>query len=435
METSQLNSILEQYERAIEAIQELKASNSTIKLEPIIELLNTRNNLQIALNQIKQVPTIYLQWIIKLDDKLRELAPEITKVIQTDRWAKLRSSVNPTNDAWWWKLETTAPPHKWDRFDWLWKGLTVALWTGNLSLLFNIASRFLSVGAGFWGASAVILPSILTLLQASSELTKTGKAGFDKLLTKLKIPLHFHEEAKFVSTLMMSASLYILWSSLPLFSQIYKANGLIDYSLGKLGDAEQNYLQAISLNQENLDAHFSLGNVYEDLQELDKAKKHYLIAVRGNIPDAYNNLAHLYIKTDKNKQYPEAAALLIKGLDLAQEQNSNPEVKYSLFKNLGWVRFKQVRNQEAQKSLKDAINLATNKNYTKYIRNRASAHCILGQVLEQGDKQPTAALQQWQKCCELADKTNPHEDTWLYKARQKLKIAGKVCKNMTDSQN
>ena len=436
MEFSQLDAILEQYARAIEAIKEKKASSSTIELEQIIEVLNTRNNLQIELAEIKQIPTIYLQLIISLDDQLRELAPEISKVIKVDQWAKLRSTVNPTNDAWWWELETIVPPHKWDSFDWLWKGLTVTLWTGNLSLLFNIASRFLSVGAGFWGASAVILPSIMALLQASSELTKTGKAGFDKLLTKLKIPLHFHEEAKLASTLMMSASLYFLWSSLPLFSQIYNANGLNNYSRWKLESAEQNYLRAISLNKENLDAHFNLGNLYEDLQELDKAKKHYLIAVRGNIPDAYNNLAHLYIKDDKNKQYPEAAALLTKGLKKSQEENSKPEVKYSLFKNLGWVRFKQGRNQEAQKNLQDAINLTKNKNDTEYIRNRASAHCILGQVLEQGDKQqPTAALEQWQKCCELADKTNPDEDTWLYKAQQKLKIAGKVCNNIADSQN
>ncbi len=432
----QLDANIEQYKAAIETIKELKASNSTITFEQVIEVLNTRNSVQIALSEIKHVPTSSLQLVIDLDDALRELAIEITKVIKTDRWAKLRSSVNPSNDAWWWNLETIVPPHKWDRFDWLWKGLTVAFWTGNLSLLLNIATRFLSVGAGFWGASAVIFPSIMALLQASSELTKTGKAGFDHLLAKLKIPLHFHEEAKLASTLTMSALLYFLWSLLPLFSQIYNAKGLSNYSRWKLESAEQNYLRAISLNKENLDAHFNLGNLYEDLQELDKAKKHYLIAVRGNIPDAYNNLAHLYIKDDKNKQYPEAAALLTKGLKKSQEENSKPEVKYSLFKNLGWVRFKQGRNQEAQKNLQDAINLTKNKNDTEYIRNRASAHCILGQVLEQGDKQqPTAALEQWQKCCELADKTNPDEDTWLYKAQQKLKIAGKVCNNIADSQN
>ncbi len=432
----QLDANIEQYKAAIETIKELKASNSTITFEQVIEVLNTRNSVQIALSEIKHVPTSSLQLVIDLDDALRELAIEITKVIKTDRWAKLRSSVNPSNDAWWWNLETIVPPHKWDRFDWLWKGLTVAFWTGNLSLLLNIATRFLSVGAGFWGASAVIFPSIMALLQASSELTKTGKAGFDHLLAKLKIPLHFHEEAKLASTLTMSALLYFLWSLLPLFSQIYNAKGLSNYSRWKLESAEQNYLRAISLNKENLDAHFNLGNLYEDLQELDKAKKHYLIAVKGNIPDAYNNLAHLYIKDDKNKQYPETAALLIEGLVASKQKNINPEVRYSLFKNLGWVRFKQGRKQEAQKNLKEAINLTQNIDDTKYIRNRASAHCILGQVLEQGDKQPTAAaLEQWQKCCELADKTNPHEDTWLYKARQKLKIAGKVCNNIADSQN
>ena len=199
MTISRLDATLERYKKAIEAIEELKANKSAIKIEQVIKLLNARSDVQLALQELKRVPTSRLQLVIELDDRLRGLATKITKVIKTERWAELRSSVHPPGDAWWWNLETFAPSpvHKWDRFDCLWKGLTVAIWTGNLSLLLNIATRFLSGGAGFLGASAVIFPSILALLQASSELTKAGKTGFDRLLTKLNIPLHLHEEGKF----------------------------------------------------------------------------------------------------------------------------------------------------------------------------------------------------------------------------------------------
>lgn len=343
MTISQLDETLERYQRTISKIETLKRKTSksavkiekTITIEQVIEVLNARNDVQLALQGLKRVPTSRLHQVIELDDRLRELAADITKSIKTERWSKLRSSVHPSDDAWWWNLETVAPPHKWDRLDYLWKGLTVVFWTGNLSLLLNIATRFFGGGAGFWGAAAVIFPSIVALLQASSELTKAGKAGFDDLLTRLNIPLHFQEEAKFGSTLIVSGFLFILWINLPRFSQSYSYDGIINYTQGKIGNAEQSYLQAISIDPENLDAHFNLGNVYEDLRELDKAKKHYAIAVRGKIPDAYNNLARLYIKDSKSKQYTEAAALLNTGLELAREQQSNPEVKYSLFKNLG----------------------------------------------------------------------------------------------------
>ncbi len=149
--------------------------------------------------------------------------------------------------------------------------------------------------------------------------------------------------------------------------------------------------------------------------------------MRGKIPDAYNNLARLYIKDDKKKQYAEAAVLLNEGLEFAEEKESDPEVKYSLYKNLGWVRFKQKRNQEAQKNLEAAIKITQNRNDSKHIRNRGSAHCILGQVLEQKkeqQKQPTA-LEQWQKCCELASPKDADEDTWFYQAQEKVRKAGK----------
>ncbi|MHC5730826.1 MAG: hypothetical protein ACYTXY_43335, partial [Nostoc sp.] len=119
-------------------------------------------------------------------------------------------------------------------------------------------------------------------------------------------------------------------------------------------------------------------------------------------------------------------ALLQNGLVKANEQNSSPEVRYSLFKNLGWVRFEQGRYEEAQKTLQAAIGIANNPEVAKYIQNTGAAHCILAQVMER-QKQPTA-LEQWQKCCEQGSTLNADEDAWLHLAQQKLKKAGRVCK-------
>ena len=327
MINSQLDLTIEHYQAAIDELKE-----TGIDAVQVLEVLNARNAVQVALKETISIPTSRLKQVLDLDVELRQQAEQITKAIKPGQLAQWRESVHSPVEAWWWRLENLAPSHKSDRLDWLWKGLIVAGWTANLSLLINISTRFLSGGAGLLGASAVILPSIIALLQASSELTKAGKEGFEKLLIKLKIPQYYQEEAKLGSTLLMTAFLVGFWLALPSFSQLYNSQGLSNYKSGKLGAAEQDYLKAISLDADNMDAHYNLGNLYEELQEFDKAQKHYQIAASSDVPDAYNNLARLYIQ---NKKYPQATALLQNGLVKADEQNSSSEVRYSLLKKFG----------------------------------------------------------------------------------------------------
>jgi tetratricopeptide (TPR) repeat protein len=419
---TQLDTSLECYEAAIKS---LKQAGSSIQVEQVLEVLKARDAVQVALKEQKSIPTSGLKQVIELDAALREKAELITKTVNCktiEQFAQWRESLYPPAEAWWWRLESLAPPHPWDVCDWLWKGLTVATWTANLSLLVNIATRFLSGGVGLPGAAAVILPSIFALLQASSELTKAGQEGFDKLLEKLNIPKQYREEAKLGSALLLSVILISIWCGLSLISNLYNGNGLKNYNERNLGEAEQDYLKEIALNAENIEAHYNLGNLYEEWQELEKAKKEYQIAVAGNLPDAYNNLGRLHIQ---DKKYPQAAALLAKGLLLAQEKNSEPKIRYSLFKNLGWVRLEQGRYEEARQTLQAAIGITNNPEAANYISNPGAAHCLLAQALDK-QKQPKA-LEQWQKCCQLGSRLNPDEDTWLHLSQEKLSKAGKKC--------
>jgi tetratricopeptide (TPR) repeat protein len=299
----------------------------------------------------------------------------------------------------------------------------VITWTGSLGLLANIASRFLTGGVGVLGAVAVVFPSFLTLLQARSELTEVGREGLDKLIAKLAIPQNYREETKLGSLLALFGLLLSLWLALPLIAQVYNQKGVKNSQQGQLKTAEENYLRAIALNSNHMDAHYNLGNLYEDLQEFDKARTEYLIAVKGNVPEAYNNLARLFIE---KKKYPQAVALLNQGILEASKQKSFPEVKYDLFKNLGWARFEQGRVLEAQQALQVATGIASKPEVAQYIQNRGSAHCLLAQVLEK-QKQPSA-LEQWQQCCQLSSTLNPDEDTWLHLAHKKLQEAGRSCK-------
>ncbi len=408
---------LVRYEKAVEDLEYLNRSQTPLSPEHALEILSTRDALQNVLKTQQQVPVNILLQVMQLDLRLKQKAYRITQVLDLPEY---RESLPTPPQDWWWHLDRK-------QVNWLIRGLKIIAWTGSLGLLTNIVSRFLSVGVGgvgVIGAAAVVFPSFLTLLQARSELTKAGKEGFDQLITKLPIFQTRREEAKLGSLLALFGLLLGFWFALPLISQkVYNQRGLNNYEQGQLGTAEENYLRAIALNPDNVDAHYNLGNLYEDLQEFDKARTEYLIAVKGDVPEAYNNLARLFIQ---KKESPQAVALLNQGILQAGKQNSFPEVKYNLFKNLGWARFEQGRDTEAQQALQVATGIASNPEVAKYVQNRASAHCLLAQVLER-QKQP-GAIQQWQQCCQLGSTLNPDEDTWLHLAHKKLKEAGQSCK-------
>ncbi|MDJ0599143.1 MAG: tetratricopeptide repeat protein [Crocosphaera sp.] len=408
---------LVRYQKALDDWNSLEDSQAALSTEDeqALEILLARDALQNELKKTEKVSVDILSQVMQLDLRLKQNAGKILKVLNLPEYRE--SLPSPPQD-WWWHLDGK-------QINWVIKGLKVMVWTGSLGLLANIASRFLSGGVGVFGAVAVVFPSFLTLLQARSELTEAGQEGLDKLIAKKGIPQHRRERAKFSLLLALSGLLLGFWFALPLISEkVYNQRGLNNYKQGQLGTAEENYLRAIALNPDNVYAHYNLGNLYEDLQQFDKARTQYLIAVKGDVPEAYNNLARLFIQ---KKEYAQAVALLNQGILQAGKQDSFPEVKYSLFKNLGWARFKQDRDTEAQQALQVATAIASNPENAKYIiKNPGSARCLLAQVLER-QKQPSA-IEQWQKCCQLGSTLNPDEDTWLHLAQKKLQEAGKSCK-------
>ncbi|NEP51466.1 MAG: tetratricopeptide repeat protein [Moorea sp. SIO3C2] len=413
MTTSELETALKCYREALFNLKEFQS----LQEKEVLEILNARDAVQAAWSQCNQVSTTDQQQLVDLDALLKSKAEQITKVIDL---AEYRNSFQPPATAWWWRLETEAPPHLWDRWDWLWKGLTVGSWTVNLSLLVDIVPRFLSAGTGVAGVAVVAFPSILTLLQARSELTQTGKEGFEKLLNRLRIPKHYHEEAKFVSTLLLFGVLVLLSLNKPAFSDWYNRQGVKKYNQGQLAGAEADYLQALALDPDNVNAHYNLGSLYEDLQQFDKAKSQYQFAVKGNLIKAENNLARLWILENK----PELATPLL-WKSLQETENQPLRIRYNLMKNFGWALLQQQQLEKAETFLTGAIALATRPEGLEQITTLGSAHCLLAQVYEQQTRNEEA-LEQWQKCSQLGSIHNPDQPKWLILAHKALKKAGKL---------
>ena len=208
--------------------------------DAVLAILNARDHLAAALQTESGITPDILKRVIDLDRLLRQKAPFLNQNLKSERFAEWRESLNPPSDAWWWWLDNFAPVHPLDRLDNLWNLISVVCWSVNISLLVNIASRFLSSGVGLVGVATVALPSVLALLQIGGEFTKAGREEFEKMLVSLKIPKEWQQEVKLAISLLFSLALCTLWLKLPDISKIYLRGGVIKYNEIKLGDEEEN---------------------------------------------------------------------------------------------------------------------------------------------------------------------------------------------------
>jgi tetratricopeptide (TPR) repeat protein len=380
----------------------LEAAQPRPSSEHILSVLKARDEVQTALiDRTEDRPEDLIQ-VIELDRRLKQQSVRIAQTVKLADW---RLSFQPSDKAWWWFLE--APLSRWDRFDWLWTALSILCLTISLGLVADISSRFLSGGPDTWAALTLVGQSVLALLAAGGALTVAGQEAIKRMLVSFKVPAYFWHEAKFALAVLLLAGLVALRFSLPSIAVWYNNQGLQNYHDGRLTSAQFDYLRAIKLNPDYLEAHYNLGVLYEDLQQIDKARTEYLAAVQGGLDAAHNNLARLNIL---NENYAAAVPLLKKGLSLTKIH----EVSYDLHKNLGWARLGQERYEEAIVELQAAIDLFPEK---------APAHCLLAQVLEKKSDQ-AGAQREWEICLTYADSQRPDEDTWIGMARQRLTTGG-----------
>jgi len=174
--------------------------------------------------------------------------------------------------------------------------------------------------------------------------------------------------------------------------------------------AKEQFNQALQLNPDAEIAatiHYNLGILYEDDENFDQALAEYKRAMDHNgyiSIYAMNNFARLQIWQKRN--YDVAVNLLLKvlqqteTLDLDATEKNN--LQSGLYKNLGWARLEQNRDQDAENYLQKAIKL-DNK--------QAAPHCLLAQVWQnQGDE--TKALISWKNCRQAESRGLPEVQVW-----------------------
>ncbi|NJN57088.1 MAG: tetratricopeptide repeat protein [Leptolyngbyaceae cyanobacterium SL_5_9] len=403
---SLLEHSLENYE---DRLFELETADPLPTVEQVLDVLTARDVVHALLcdrtRDVIRRPAV----LTYLDRRLKKQSEKITRVADL---SDLRTSFHPTAEAWWWFFEAPVPVYWWDRFDRLWNALAIFLSLLCLFALYSISTRFLSGDRDTLGSVVVALQTALTGLVIGGVLTRDGHMTIDRVLTTLKVPIHFKQEGRLILVTLLLTFLISFRLSFPLISHAYTSTGAKDYEAGRLVEAQLNYQRAINLNPDNLEARFKLALALEDLGESEAASREYRIvsSSRKTDPNALNleglnNLARLYILTEG---YDEAVPLLLQARD--QVSPEAEYLRYSILKNLGWARLGQERYDEAEVYLQEAVKIDD---------AMAPAHCLLAQVLEELD-QSQAAIAAWESCLSRARQTDPDEDKWYGMARERL---------------
>jgi tetratricopeptide (TPR) repeat protein len=418
MNVTSLDQALQRYE---DALRPLTKDLSELPTAPqILEVLTARDFLQ---NQLETKPDksgIQLERIVRLDAELRRHASAITQVRtaagETNQWL---DSLKPNANAWWWYLEAPKPKSK----EWLWNGTSVVFLTAALTLVGDIAPRFIVGSPDLLSSFFVTAQGVFGLASAGSILKAfehTSKGISKQSIGPIKLQ-QWQKLSVVFSAILMLATMGLRFY-LPTLSSNYTQWGLNNYKKGDWSSAEADYQRALKLNPDNEEAHYWLGYLYEDLQNTDAARSQYQLAMQGQYIPAVNNLARLHILNNKTSA---AVPLLLKALDSEKKKKLQPEVKHAILKNLGWARFQQKDYPGAESYLLDAIGLEKSINLTKKLDiSLASPHCLLAQVKE-AQKDKKGALMQWDSCIQNANAFNSDEDEWTIMAQQRIADAEK----------
>ncbi|BBC26669.1 tetratricopeptide repeat protein [Pseudanabaena sp. ABRG5-3] len=416
------------------ALEYLKSSEKELLSERVIDVLVKRDSLQGVLSDPSKLKASELREIESLD---RSLKAQKDVILRTPNLAELRSLIKPPESNWWWYFSS-----RWDNWDWLWNGLTIAALTVSLSLVVNTSSRILSGGANSENTLYVVGQSVLTLMAGGGALTQVGQKSYEKILIQLHIPKEFWQETSCGLSWLLMLSLLVINAALPSWAHKVNRNGLENFDNKRIESAKADFERAIAMRPNYGEAYYNLGWLYEELNDLDKAKAQYEVAVQSDpqrfdsaitYVKALNNLGRLYIL---KKEYGTAVHLLRKGFDrfndlglqdrdgknMSKEQR---DVYYSLYKNLGWARLMQESYDVAAEKLKRAIKIDP---------DRSSAHCLLAQVVDaKFPQEPTKALDLWRTCIAVvtpSDLAKPEEDEWSALANKRIEkiLSGKEVK-------
>lgn len=387
-------------------------SKPCLESDLLFKILVERDRIQSILDTLNINPDVEfsasnLDLLYQQDEILKKYQIQISQCSSYPVW---KETLSYSNRAWWWKLE--ADRNKWfSRTNGASKVLSLVFLTISLGLMGDITPRFLLGNPDAFSATAASIQSVLTLLTAGITLTAQGKTELKNWLKAIKLPEKYWHELGAITSCLLMLGFFGIQKSLPALSEHYVEIAQASRKKGDWGTAEEHLKRSLYLNTDNADAQFSLGNLYEDLQQLDQARVQYQLSFQGGNLVAGNNLARLYIR----KKEPSSAMSLL--LKVKSSDSLDPKLEQAVRKNIGWAKLMQKSYPKAKAALQDAIEMEPKLNLQPY--EIAPSHCLMAQVLDSiGDKKE--ALKEWSICNESASPTIPEQDEWLVLAQKRI---------------
>jgi len=397
----------------------------------LLDCLLTRDKISLLTTNSHKIDGQAIRLIAESDKLLKTLAHPMDQLDELNDW---QVSLGRSTDAWWWHISPPPPPvqlNVFQRYDWVTTSGNVIVMTLIIALLLDIAPRFWQGGADTSGTLAIVMQTVLTMITAGGILTKTGAEVLERVFTHLDLPRYLWQGVRLgLAIFMLGLLLGVRVGGLPRLADYYYQSGLAyqypdEPNPSNLRLAEQRYQRALALNTDSNNLlvskiNYHLGKLYETLQDIPKARTAYQLAVLGNYPPAFNELAHLEIE---QKKYKIAVNLLFQGMEKARidpdflvdgERQTN--LLFEMHKNLGRARFFQQRYNQAIAELQAAIRLKP---------ETASAYCMLAQVMEEQEKEVGKSMgletwQQWEFCRQyVTPGSDPNADDWIYEAQQR----------------
>jgi tetratricopeptide (TPR) repeat protein len=366
---------LAQYTDALTNLKLAKSEPSEIE---ILHILVARDAIEEALSEKTQLSVESLAKLLELDNFLKQQAHAIASGAKLAQW---RATFHPSTEAWWWFLEPTSDEevsHS-HPLDPLFNGLTIAGLTAVGAYMANFVQLFSTGGFGFLETLGLLGQGGL-LLTVIRTLQNTGQDKIKNLLKKLNISPQFHSQATLGITAMLLLASVGVNNSLPEIGKSYYRDGKNFYKEGLLVKAKAKYEQAAKIAPQNSDILISLGEIYESLGDIDQAQKLYQRVLERGDARAFNNLGRVYISIPN--KLSSAESLLRIGLQefTKGSRKEDAQLNYELHLNLGWVLLEQGLYEEAEKTLRKAVEL--DEKIIEEQLGRGMAYCLLPEAMK-----------------------------------------------------
>jgi tetratricopeptide (TPR) repeat protein len=269
-------------------------------LEPILDVLLARDNLQAQLEVSPNLASHQLSHIAKLDNRLHHLANAIAN---REGIAQCRQSRQPPQSAWWWYLESSPSPPPpqpwWAKYDWVWNAGTVACLVVSTTFLTQTVKAFSAAqGFDFLGALSTIGQGAGLVLVAGGALTDRGKKVVEEGLSRFEFPPYLHAEITFAGALVLLGVSYGINRNLPLVGELYYQQGRAQQAENRWSEAQDSYDRALNFIPDDPRITVATGSIYEALGEFERAIAEYEKGVLFGDPAAMNALGRALVWQD-----------------------------------------------------------------------------------------------------------------------------------------